>query len=1735
MEKLANYTIVAQIAETRKSIVYRGEREDDHKPVILKVLKTHSPTPAEVARFKQAYAMVQKLDLDGVIKIYAFVEGSHGYAIVEENFAGYPLTRLIAGEPLELRCFLQIAIQLAETLGQLHKQNISHLDIKPGNVLINHTTGQVKLTDFGIIAELTHENDEIYHPDVIQGTLSYMSPEQTGRVNRETDYRADIYALGILFFEMLTGELPFRSSDPMEMIHAHIALEPKPPNHVNTAVPNVLSKIILKMMAKAPEERYQNCFGLAVDLQTCLELLTENNQIEAFPIAKRDLAQKFIVPPILVGREEESQKLMDSFKRVTNGATELMLVSGRPGIGKSALINEIHKPVVAKNGYFISGKYDKFKKNTPYSAISQAFIGLIKHILVESEERLSLWRHALKDALGTNGKILTDVIPELRLLIGEQDEVPELSPEKSRSRFKMVFRNFLHVFTVKTPLVLFLDDLQWADSASIDLIKAIITDPDMRHFLLITAYRDNEFDDSHPFMRMKGELKKQHIPVNEIFLSPLSRDDINNLLSYVLCCEKETSMLLSEVISSKTGGNPFFMIQFTKTLYDGGYLQLDPEQGWQWDQIEIDFMQVTEDVVELLADKIAKLDNRTQNILKVCATIGNRFDLATIATVASMTIEETLRDLTTAINENLIGRHDDLYRFNHDRIQEAAYVLISERYRSIMHYAVGKNILDKTGATEVMDNIFYITDQLNLGCEMISDPAEILRLSELNLMAGEKAWKSSAYLSAVKYLKNATALLPDDAWALHYDLAYTIHAKLIETEYMNQNFEEAAHIFETAVQHVKSTPDRTKLYELMVVLLTSAGKYKEAFGLGREGLALLGERLPEKGHPLLLPKELVKLWIAFGRRDIETLIDLPCCEDTDILAKQCLMLHTSTVVYYLEPTVFPVMPVRGLRMVLKHGHFPYSCHVIATVASILSGGIGLIDVGYRLGKIALKLALQSRNPFDWGRVKFLYAMMVLHTRQHAKESCGYFRQAYQHGLEAGDMIFSAHSVNLLGMYRILIGDNLEDILEEYTTYETFQKNNKDPFAVQNYNENIQMCLCLMGRTAYAGILNDAGFDEKEHEKKYIEDKNLLGQFYFGLLRLKVNYLFGHIDACIDVLPLMDDLVEKKVAIGSLHIPEFHFYAALTLAAAFAGADSKLRKHYIMRLKEHVAKMEKWARFCPHNFEHKMFLMEAEVARIKRRAGDAAVFYDKAISSAHDHGYLQNEGIANELAAIFKLSQSDKDSAKAYLTQAHHCFFRWGALAKTMQLEKAYPELLTGAILQSQQNYVVTPQISPMPSAAQAPFNVTMPSSDLSEMLKTAQELSSETGLDRVLTKIVQLSIETSDAQTCYLLLADEETHKLYIQAAGGVNREITVLQSVAVENNPDLPASIIEWVTASKEDLVLNNAAVDNRFMRDPYITHYQIKSVLCLPIRYKGSISGILYLENNLATGVFTQDSAALMRILGYQAAISIINARLITNRENAARLANEMQIEAKVQTALLPLDVSIPGYEIATHIKPADEAGEDYYDVINIGDISFIVIGDASGHNVPAGLVNIMAHTAIQAVLVESPKIPIVELLVKVNAVMADNFKRLGEDSIMRVTLCALHDDGRFIFSGPEQEVLIHRKATGTVERIGTKRVGAGLADHGNDSRHDDRIQIEPGDTMLLYPNKIIEAWKTNPLDEPNAAKRDHQPLVDVFGRLAGGSSASVKDGIMDVLVKEYNFSDDATMVVLKREQRV
>ncbi len=1462
----------------------------DSQTVILKLLKQDYPTPEELVRYRQEYEITHNLNLEGVCRSLSLEKYQNTFVIVFEDFGGESLKSWMSNRQLKLEEFLQIAITTTTSLAQVHAANIIHKDINPSNIVYNPNTQQLKLIDFGISTVLSQENPTLKNPKLLEGTLAYMSPEQTGRMNRSLDYRTDFYSLGATFYELLTNKLPFETTDALELVHYHIAKQPLPPFEVNPEVPQVVSDIVMKLMAKTAEERYQSAFGIKADLEECLNQLHRTGSISEFLLARQDISDKFQIPQKLYGREREIDTLLRAFDRAS-ARSEMMLIAGYSGIGKSALVQELYKPLTQKGGYFISGKFDQYQRNIPYSAIVRAFRELVKQLLTEPEIQLQEWRKNILAALGVNGQVIVDVIPEIKLIIGKQFSVPELGVTEAQNRFNLVFQNFINVFTdTSHTLALFLDDLQWADGASLKLIQ-VLMDARTSGLFLIGAYRDNEVFPAHPLMLTLEEIHKTGVIVNQISLSALNLATATQLICDTLNCSEKRAKSLAELVLFKTGGNPFFMNEFLKSINTEGMIEFDFQSlSWWWNFDQIQAQGFTDNVVELMASKIQKLPEDTQEMLKIAACIGNQFDVKTLALICEKSLRKTVKDLQASVASSLIallGSREDLelaliereaangplpitnfilpeYKFFHDRIQQAAYSLIPEQQKPIIHRKIGQVLLQNTPFDKQEEKIFDIVNQLNLGRELIFNQLERDELAQLNFQAGKKAKASAAYQPALNYLQMGIELLGTDSWQQQYELTLSLYEQAAEAAYLNADFANMERFTEAVLSQAKTVLDKVKVYEVKIVAHTAQSKFTSAIAIGLEVLKLLGVALPKQPSKLKVLWELLRTKRIEGLRPIASLVDLPVMNNLHYKAAMRILAKIAPTAHCAAPLLVPLIVFQQVSLSIKWGNASESAYAYSCYGVILCSVVGDIESGFQFGQLALNLLSRLGAREVKARTWFVVHSFIKHWIEPVKETLNPLREAYAIGLETGDLEFAAYSAYVYYYSAFLSGCELAQLNLEMATYAQVIRQMGQERTINLHELFHQAVLNLLGEVENPLYLIGKAFDEQVMLPALQSRNDHTAISFLFINKLMLCFLFGEWYIAVDNASAAEHYLDSIT--GHIIVHHFYFYDSLARLAATPDASQSERKRLTQKVLRNQRKMRKWAKYAPANNSHKFYLVEAELCRVRDRYTLAIDYYDRAIALAKENEYIHEAALAYELAAKFYLSKGKQLTARAYMQEARYCYQLWGAIAKVKDLETRYSQLLE----------INQPGIKDTKTITTLTGNGSNLNLDIATVMKASQAISGEIVLDKLLSNLMKILIENAGAQKGYLILENQGT--LLIEAEGAIDSDrVTVLQSIPVgaSYTVPLPVAIINYVARTKESVVLNDATREGNFSNDPYIQENQAKSILCVPLINQGKLISIVYLEHNSATGVFTPERVEILKLLSGQAAISIENAR--------------------------------------------------------------------------------------------------------------------------------------------------------------------------------------------------------------------------------------------------------------------
>ncbi|PZV07453.1 MAG: hypothetical protein DCF22_21980 [Leptolyngbya sp.] len=1513
MLSLPSYRITSQIYESANSLVYRGVQEVDSQPLIFKVLKSNYPTPNELVRYRQEYEITRSLTLEGVIKVYGIEAYQNTLVMFLEDFGGESLRNWLIERSLTLEEVLMLGIRLTRILGQVHQQQIIHKDINPSNIVWNPTTGQFKLIDFGIASRITRENPTLRSPNVLEGTLAYMSPEQTGRMNRSIDYRTDFYSLGVTLYELLTHQLPFTADDALELIHCHLAKRLVPPCNRTSAIPQAVSDIVMKLLAKTAEDRYQSCHGIQVDLEACLTQLQATNQISTFPLAQQDISDSFQIPQKLYGRSQEVETLLAAFARVAGVEqevlslkntevsqfstlnrfkSELMLISGYSGIGKTSLVQEIYKPITQQRGYFIAGKFDQYQRDIPYAAFVSAFSVWVEQLLTEPEAQLSQWREELLAALEPNAQVMVDVLPELKLILGQQPPVVELPPIETRNRFNRVFQQFIQALAQpKHPLAIFLDDLQWVDAASLQLIQVLMT-TEVPFLFLIGAYRDNEVSATHPLMQAIEEMQKTGTTIGAIALSPLQKTDIQQLLIDTLNRSVEKVASLADLVLAKTDGNPFFVNEFLRALYVEQLLTFDHQHSqWEWSIADIQQRNITDNVVELLVTKIQRLQPGTQDGLRRAACIGNQFDLQTLTFVlhsAGILREPEAVDAIALLKEavNLgflmplnnsyrrielgIPQPDDAlrmeYKFAHDRIQQAAYSLNSDAERPAIHWQIGQLLLQHTPLERQNQGIFDIINQLNLGAEWITQPAEREELVRLNLIAAQKAKASAAHTATLKYVRTALALLPENPWQTQYKMTLALYSLAAEAAYLNGNLEQMEQFAATILNYAQTLSDRVEIYEIQIQAYGSQMQFLAALQVGLRTLEELEVVLPDLPTTEEIQSAFAEIDVVLAGRQIQALIHLPAM--TDAIATLSLRILTRLIPpsYQAAPPLFPLIILKMVNLSIQYGNHELSAFAYAAYANILNCVVFDLDRSYQFVELALQLLDQFHNPLIRCKTLFMANCSVRFCKIHVKETIQPLQEAYQLGIESGDLEFAGYSILHHCDHCFFVGMPLAEVEGKVTAYIealTQLKDSTNTNALRVYQQTI---LNLTQPTPHPTMLMGEVYDESQELPLLQQANHHKGLFYLYFNKLLLSCYFQDVDQAVENA----DQANRYLDGGRSNavFPIFHFYDSLARLMQYPTVSPAAQDAILQRVAENQEKMQLWAHHAPMNNLHRWHLIEAERHRVRGENVAAIADYDRAADLAKENDYIHEKALAHERTALFYLEQGKEIIARAYLQEARYCYVKWGATAKVNALEARYAQLfrqpgVPNAIATNQKVSLTTTNSSDSATL------------DLATVIKAAQTLSGELNLEKLLAQLMTLMLQNAGAQTGTLLL--ETNQQLRIEATGTVEPEaVIVQQSIPLEETDHLPLSLIQYVARKQKTVILADAIQETRFASDRYIQSHQPKSVLCMPIQGQGKLIGILYLENNLTTDAFTLDRATILQVLTAQAAIALENTQL-------------------------------------------------------------------------------------------------------------------------------------------------------------------------------------------------------------------------------------------------------------------
>jgi PAS domain S-box-containing protein len=1457
--------------------LYRGRQHGNPSPVLAIAPSAEQPSPQTLRRLEHEYSLAAELNSAWAAKPLALTRHEGRTILLLHDSGGEPLDGILErnqGQPLDLTRALRIAIGLTTALGQVHRHGLIHKDIKPENVLVDDANS-VWLTGFGIASRLPRERQPPAPPEIISGTLAYMAPEQTGCMNRSVDARSDLYSLGVTLYQMLTGVLPFAAADPLEWVHCHIARRPTPPRD-RAAVPEPLSAIVMKLLAKNAEDRYQTALGVEADLQKCFGEWESRGCTEPFQLGTHDVPNRLLIPEKLYGRAREVEGLLAAFDRIVKGGTpELVLVSGYSGIGKSSIVNELHKALVPPRGLFASGKFDQYKRDIPYSTLVQAFQGLVRPLLGKSDAELATWRGAFLEALVPNARLITDLIPELKIIVGDPPPVPELEPQQAQNRFRLVLCRFIGVFArSEHPLALFLDDLQWLDAATLDLLEDLVTRSDLQHLMLIGAYRDNEVDAAHPLIRKLDAIRQAGARVEEIRLVPLALDDVGRLIADTLRCDPAHVAPLAQLVHGKTAGNPFFVIQFLYSLAEEGLLRFAYDAAsWSWDLDRVHTKGYTDNVVDLLVGKVTRLPLKTQQALQQLACLGNGATIAMLSTVLEAPEEQVHAELWPTVLQELVEHLEDYYRFMHDRVQEAAYSLIPEALRAEVHLRIGRLLAAQTPPEKREGAVFDIVGHLNRGAALITQRDERDRLAELNLIAGKRAKRSTAYASALTYLIAGAAQLAEDSWERRRELIFALELERAECEFLTGQLRAAEERLAPLSNRATTVVEKAIVACLQMDVFTTLDQSGYAIAVGLDYLRQLG--IDWSPHPTEeeVRREYEHIRSLLGGRSIQDLIDLPLMKDPATLATVDVLSKLLSPAVFTDTNLASLTMCKAVSLSLEYGNCDASCLAYVQLCTIAGPRFGDYQPGFQFGRLGFELVerrglrrFEANTYLAWS----LYAPAPVSSRARRD----LLSRAFEAANRIGDLPCGAYTCGCLNSALLFAGEPLPEVQGEAEHGLAFAEKARFGLVIDFITTQIALIRMLRGLTPKFGYFDDERIDELRIEYHLSSNPALaIAACWYWIRKLQARYIAG------DYVPAMDAASKAQpllwTSVSLFEEAEYHFYGALARAACYS--DSALadeREQHLVALAAHHRQLQIWAESCPENFENRAALVGAEIARVEGRALDAMELYEQAIHSARANGFVHNEALANELAARFYAARGFEKIAQAYMQGARYGYLRWGADGKVRRLDEHYPHL------QQERDSI----------SSTATIGTPVAQLNVETVVKASQALSSEIVLPKLIETLMRLTVEHAGAERSLLILLRGDEPQIEAEVTTGHERVAVTVRRTAVTLS-DLPQSALHYVIRTQERVLLEDALVGNLYSEDEYVRQRRPRSVLCVPIVKQTKLVGALYLENTLTPRVFTPERVTVLELLASQAAISLENASLYSDLQRGEAFLTEGQ----------------------------------------------------------------------------------------------------------------------------------------------------------------------------------------------------------------------------------------------------
>jgi len=1498
------------------SLIIKSPAKDNGKPTCLKIINEEFPSPELINQLENEFEICSKTTNSSIRKALRKEKQDEHAALVLEYIDGKNLAQFLAEENPEFENQLRLAASIAKALYDLQKENIFHGQLHPHNIIVESSTHRPYLIDFGhATVGNAFGNSHKFSNEKEIDYLKYIAPEQTGRINRSIDNRADLYSFGVILYQLFTGSVPFESDEALELMYAHVAKTPEEPRRVNKDIPQAVSDIVMTLLSKNAEDRYQSAFGVMADLEKCLHQYESHQRIDEFRLAMQDFSGKLFIKGKLYGREKEIAYLDDLFSSCANGKKSTLLLSGYSGSGKSSLIESLLKPVSKKKGYFIKGKFDQISSDTPYSTFVQAFNELIQMILTGEDAYRLRWRKRIMETMGGSVKVLTEFIPGIEELTGKLPDIPLLKGVEAQNRFNYEFARFIKTIADKEhPLVLFVDDLQWADASSLSLIKIIAENRDIEYVMLIGAYRKNEVDENHPLTKKINELREENVGFEEMELGDLSFEDVNNLIEGALGTNLKHTSFLSEIIYNKTKGNAFYTWQFLKSIYDERFLWFDfDKQHWQWNGDLIMQMNVSGNVVDLMTAYVQKLPIETLSLLETASTIGNRFDKRILAVVKQADEKKLESQLNIAVSDGLLIPSGDEYKFAHDRVQQAIYSLIPDREKTSYHLLNGRRLAAYYEGNEQQEKIFEIVNQWNLGAALLTDKKEKTYLGNLNLQAGKKAMASTAYPQALQYFEKGIFVVDEGEWETQYNFLSELTTSAAEAAYLSGEYEKVDRHVQSIILHSHSLIDSVRGYEIEIKKLIAQNKLIEAIKLGLQILSKLGSKLPINPGMLSVLKDLLQTRWLLRNKTADYFNQLPEMEDEQKKAAMRIMSEISSASYFAVPNLVPVLVFKMVKMTVKHGLSVKSPFSFAAYGYILSAHLKQINKGSRMGEVAMQLAKKINAEAAMGSIIATSNLFLDHWKKPLPELNNDLERAFKLSIEYGDNEYASYAAHNLVYHSFITGVSLHTLSKKAETLD---------LQIEKFKQNLTLKRVRLFRQAIDNILYET--DSPDLLQGNIYDESILdigevtkeNEVYFQNLFILKTYLallFNNSEHAKKHISQAEKFQEtvKGTSLNSL------FYFFRSLAIADSSVNTAVKSPILRQVKKDIKELKRLEKLAPQYNRHKTLLLQAEYYYLKGEMENAKIFYDKALTTATENGMVNELAFCWERAGQFFLNTKQDLLADFYLQNAYSTYRRWGADAKLKQMEKRYTHLHSGKPIIWHND------------TAQETVQERRGSLDMETVLKASSAISGEIVLSRLLRKMMQIISESAGAQTGYLIM--EKKGERCIEAEIKTEDEtIEVLQSVPVHRSGLLAESILNYVYLTRETVILDDAMKSQLFGNDDFIKRNDCKSILCIPLMNMGRVQAVIYLSNDLTYGAFTENRVALLEVLASQMAISIDNALFYNELENKVEeRTNELYIEKKKSDDLL---LNILPEIVAQELKQTGRTTPRSYEVATV-----------------------------------------------------------------------------------------------------------------------------------------------------------------------------------------------------------